>query len=237
MKDSTLLSRIIRSIRTNIVVGIMVVTPVVATLLIFNFFFELATGWSQNIGVLKDLVQDSKVREYAVGAVVLLVILSFLYMGGLLLRNVLGRRLYHMGDRALTGIPVINGIYRAVRQISESLFTQRKTLFQRVVVIEYPRKGLHSIAFVTANLNQETSAMILGRKTREPCVTLFVPTTPNPTSGIMVIVPQSEVTPLDVPVADALTFVISAGAVLPGKKGAPMPTLLDKLEGWIRDQK
>jgi uncharacterized membrane protein len=129
---------------------------------------------------------------------------------------------------------VIKGIYVSVRQISESLFTQRKTLFKEVVLIEYPRKGLYSLAFITARLPAALRRSMPGVPEGEECVSLFIPTTPNPTSGVLILLPRSETTPLNLPVSDALSFVMSAGAFSSGENGAPGPTLLDKLEAWLR---
>lgn len=221
----------LKSIRTNTLVGLILITPVVATVLIFKFLFGLTTGWMPVV----EKWQGTRF-EIPMRLLVLLVLLGLLYLVGLFVRNVLGKRLYQIGDKLLAGIPFIKGIYVAVRQISEALFTQRKTLFQEVVVIEYPRKELYSIAFVTSVVPPDLATNIVGSDTTGECVTLFVPTTPNPTSGILIIVPRSETTPLTIPVTDALTFVMSAGAVVPGKKGVPSPTLLDKLEAWVHKE-
>ena len=151
------------------------------------------------------------------------------------MRNLFGRRLYNLSDKIMTKIPFMKGIYVSVRQISQSLFTQRKSLFKEVVLVEYPRKGLYSLAFVTAIAPESVSKIIRGRhRGKDECISLFISTTPNPTSGVFILVPRSEVTPLDIPVSDALTFIMSAGAVAPGEEGPHSPTLLDKLEEWLR---
>ncbi|MFC1453445.1 DUF502 domain-containing protein [Verrucomicrobiota bacterium] len=168
----------------------------------------------------------------------LLAVLFIFYVIGLLMRNILGRRIYQLGDKLLTRIPVIKSIYVSVRQISESLFTQRKTLFKEVVLVEYPRKGLYSLAFVTATAPPRVAnAMNKEGGEGEDCVSVFISTTPNPTSGVFILVPKSQVIPLDMPVSDALTFIMSAGAVGPGEAdtaGAASPTFLDKLEAWLK---
>ncbi len=99
-------------------------------------------------------------------------------------------------------------------------------------MLEYPRKGLWSIAFITAVVPTKMKVS-MGEASKE-CVTLFIPTTPNPTSGILILVPRKDVTPLTIPVQDALTYVMSAGAVAPGDStDSHRPTLLDKLEEWL----
>lgn len=226
-----------RSIRNNTIVGIILVTPVVATILIFKFLFGLTTNWMAEFGVFEKW--RGTWRELPLRIGILVVILMAMYLVGVLVRNILGRRLYQLSDKILTGLPFINGIYVAVRQISEALFTQRNTLFKKVVILEYPRPGIFSVAFVTSSLPRGTTKIMLGPDSNEPCVSLFVPTTPNPTSGVLILAPESQVIPVDMPVSDALTFVMSAGAVSPGDDPighSNRPTLLDKLEAWIRHE-
>ncbi|NQT94479.1 MAG: DUF502 domain-containing protein [Lentisphaerae bacterium] len=223
--------KLIAPMRANVLVGLFLTVPVVATVLIFNFLLRMTTNWlpANAFPALREIWHG-----YLLRAITLLAIVLFLYLVGLLTRNYFGRRLYQFGDKVLARIPVIRSIYLSVRQISESLFTQRKTLFKEVVIIQYPRKGLYSLAFVTAVVPPSIGQHVAGRNHPDSCISLFVPTTPNPTSGILVLVPKTEVIPLDIPVTDALTFVMSAGAVSPGEEGEHPPTLLDKLEGWLK---
>lgn len=222
-----------KSIRTNILMGIFLTIPVATTIIIFNFLFKLATDWLVEKEIFKRAVESGS-QKFLLRLLTLLAIIVTFYLVGLLTRNILGRRLYRIGDRIMAGTPLIKGIYISVRQISESLFTQRKTLFKEVVMVQYPRKGLYSIAFVTATVPSSLSRNMTAEDREETCVSLFIPTTPNPTSGILILVPKSRVTPLSMPVADALTFVMSAGAVPPGEQGNAAPTLLDKLESWLK---
>lgn len=229
--------KIATSIRNNTIVGIILVTPLVATILIFKFLFGLTTNWMAEFGIFEKWRGTWWELPLRIG--ILLFIILAMYMVGVLVRNILGRRLYQLSDKILAGLPFINGIYVAVRQISEALFTQRNTLFKKVVILEYPRKGIFSMAFVTSSLPKGTCKILVGPDSNEPCVSLFVPTTPNPTSGVLILAPESEVISVDMPVSEALTFVMSAGAVSPGDEpGSPSkrPTLLDKLEAWIRHE-
>jgi len=218
----------LKSIRANILVGFFLMIPVVATILIFNFLLKLATNWPV-MNVFPEWLHNVW-KGYPLRILTLLLIVILLYAVGLMTRNFFGRKLYQLGDKILMRIPLVKGIYVSVRQISESLFTQRKTLFKEVVLIQYPRKGLYSIAFVTA-IVPPAIAKNMGKGNTE-CVSLFIPTTPNPTSGLLILVPRSEVLPLQMPVGDALTFVMSAGAVISGSDSS-RPTLLDKLESWL----
>lgn len=226
-----MLRKVLKSIRANILVGLFLTVPIVVTILIFNFLFKLATNWLP-ANMFPEL--STVWHGYLLRILTLLAIIVVFYFVGLLTRNILGRRLYQVGDKLLARIPFIKGIYVSVRQISASLFTQRKTLFKEVVLVQYPRKGLYSIAFVTASVPHTVARNMVGQDSDKSCVSLFIPTTPNPTSGLLILVPRSEVIPLRMPVTDALTFVMSAGAVAPGKEGDITPTLLDKLESWLK---
>jgi uncharacterized membrane protein len=230
-KQAAWLARCAGSIRANILVGFFLTIPVVATVLIFNFVFRLTTSWLPKT-ILPDL--QHVWNGYLLRLITLLATILILYLVGVLTRNFMGRRLYRLGDTLLARIPLIRNIYISVRQVSAALFTQRKTLFKQVVLIEYPRKGLYSLAFSTAEVPSAMTAQFPGIEPGEACISLFVPTTPNPTSGVLLVVPRREVTPLHIPIADALTFVMSAGAVAPGENSNPgAPTLLDKLESWL----
>ncbi len=222
----------LRSIRDSILVGLVLIIPVVATVFVFNAIINLTTNWLLESTWLKPYRQGW--TGFQLRILTLLATIVVLYFIGLLARNVVGRRMYRSADRVIGRIPFIKSIYITVRQISASLFTQQKTLFKEVVLVEYPRKGLFSMAFVTADAPGSISAKIADSPDPECCVSLFIPTTPNPTSGLLILARRSDLIPLHMHVSDALTFIMSGGAVAPGKEGDTSPTLLDKLESWIR---
>ncbi len=227
-----LVRKILKTIRANILVGFFLTVTIVATILIFNFLFDLATGWLPP-GIMPEL-RTTWAGQLLLQVLTLLAILACCGLAGLLTRNILGRHLFRFSDTLLARIPLIKGIYISVRQISESLFSQRKTLFKEVVMIEYPRKGLYSLAFVTARVPQAMASRLPCTDDSTECVSLFIPTTPNPTSGVLILLPRADTIALDMDVSEALTFIMSAGAVAPGQKGLTAPTLLDKLEDWLR---
>ncbi|MEM9787133.1 MAG: DUF502 domain-containing protein, partial [Pseudomonadota bacterium] len=108
--------------------------------------------------------------------------------------------------------PVVRSIYNAAKQIAETVFSQRDTSFDKACLVEYPRKGIWAIAFISTNAKGEIDAKLTDG---EPIVTVFLPTTPNPTSGFLLFLPQRDVQPLDMTVEDAAKLVISAGLVYP----------------------
>ena len=228
-----MLSTITRSVRTNIIVGLILVTPIVITLFvvnaIFNFFRE-SEIFDRLLTLFPQEFQDS-VPEMVWLSLNLVFVLLGLFLIGVFARNILGRQIYNFGDRFIGKIPGINKIYLFVRTISESVLAQRETMFQEVVMAEYPRKGLYSIAFVTAVVPEQFRE---GFDAREEYLYLFVPTTPNPTSGILIMSKRSEVRTLDITPGDAMKLVVSAGAASPGHQtGETHHTLLDKVETWL----
>lgn len=129
---------------------------------------------------------------------------------GLLARNYFGKRLIEWVDSALLKIPLLNKIYGATKQVNDAFSSTNKTAFRTVVLVEFPRAGLYSVGFITSEQPEEIQA-----KTKEKVVCVFIPTTPNPTSGFMVLISESEVIKLDLSVADGIKYIISLGSILP----------------------
>ncbi len=221
-----------RAFRRNTMIGLFLIAPVGGTYLILRFLLNLATGWVPQAVRDHYLPEWLAKNELAMQLMILFVVMLLLCLFGFFVRNIIGRKLYRVSDRILTHIPLVRSVYVTVRQLSTSLFSQRQSMFKEVVIVQYPRKGLYSIAFVTSVVPPTLSIHVTSHP-KEECVTLFVPTTPNPTSGILILVPRSEVNTVEMDVADALTYVMSGGAVSPETTPSEAPTLLDKLEHWI----
>lgn len=217
-----------RSIRTNILVGLFLITPLIITLIIIYFLFTFVTNylvpniWLQTeLGLLYRLIA-------------LILVMIGLYFIGLLTRNIIGRSLYRLGDRIMTRIPIIKSIYIAVRRVSESLISTRSVMFRQVVAIQFLRSNIYSIGFLTAQLPPELSQEILPNEAANDHVCVFVPTVPNPTSGFLLMVSRQEIKPLKISVVNAMKMILSAGTVLPTNQDeAKPPSLLDHLEEWI----
>jgi uncharacterized membrane protein len=146
---------------------------------------------------------------------ILALILMILVLG-MIARNVIGARALRYGEELLTQIPIIRRIYIAVQQISEVFLGEKKTAFKRAVMFEYPRKGIWSVGFVTLESPSEASCNL----PNGPCYHIFLPTSPNPTSGYMLIIPKKDCIALDMPIEDALKLVISGGSVSTGRQVA-----------------
>lgn len=229
-------SSISKALRNNVLVGLVLITPLVVTVWIVNLLFNFITRnalFSFLSQHMPEAMRDSSLGQ-ALGKVLGLVfVLMILFLIGFFARSFFGRKLYRLGEMFVERIPVFNKIYIWIRQISESFIARRQTLFKEVVLVEYPRIGLYSVAFVTAPVPADFSERHPGADAEE-FVALFIPTTPNPTSGLMIVAPRRDLRPLDISVADAMKFIISAGAVHPGDRLVDdRPTLVDKLEQWI----
>jgi uncharacterized membrane protein len=133
-----------------------------------------------------------------------------LLLTGLLAANIVGRSAVKLWESVLVRIPIVRTIYTAVKKFSEVVFSDSGQSFKKVLLIEYPRKGLYSLAFQTASQLQEVQA-----KTAEDVICVFLPTTPNPTSGFIFLVPRNDVIELDMSVDDAVKMIMSLGVVVP----------------------
>jgi uncharacterized membrane protein len=148
---------------------------------------------------------DQPIPGLGLVAVILIILLT-----GAVARNYVGRQLIALGNRIVGRIPLMNRIYTAIQQIVEALFSERSEVFKKAVLLEYPRKDIFSIAFVT----QDTKGVI--QETLDvDVVSVFLPTTPNPTSGFLLFVPKKDILELDLSVEEALKLVISGGAIVP----------------------
>lgn len=146
--------------------------------------------------------------NYVIGIVLTAAVIAFIGFGTQLY---IGRKLLELFEFVVHRIPVVSSMYRGIKQVSEALVGRGNKIFTRVVMIEYPRRGLYSMAFVTADA--EYFSPLAGRK----LLYLFIATTPNPTSGVFVMVPEEEAVETDLTVEDAMKLVISSGMVAPAR--------------------
>ncbi len=209
MSDALPQSSRLVTFRNAFFTGALLLAPLVVTWLAFKWIIDAVGGTFrpiyspylpgslQRIPFFWDLVTT--------GVVILLVTAL-----GYLSRYVLGKVFFSIGERAIQRIPGIGAVYNSVKQIVATFGSQNRNVFSKVVMVEFPRKGVWSIGFLTNKAQGEAQS-----STGQEIWTVFVPTTPNPTSGFLVLVPQQEVTELDMTVGDGMKMIISGGAVLP----------------------
>lgn len=217
--------------RKNFLAGIIVLVPLMATLALFRWLFDKITRTGYE-WLLKHFADDVgpflQKNQLLFRVLVLFLMVGLTVLIGLLARNFVGRRVIRLGETVFERLPIVNRIYKAFKQISEAFWGQNKTSFDRVVAVEYPRKGVYTIGLVTSPHREGAKD-----KTGERLISVLLPTTPNPTSGCLVIVPERDTVRLDMTVEDALKVVISGGAVAP--KGIKPLFARDAAEGGQKE--
>lgn len=189
-------------LRRYFIAGLLVFLPLAVTYTVLAWLFALLDNF---LGRVVTAWLGYKVPGLGLAATILVV-----FVMGAVVTNVLGRRLVGAFEAVLMRIPLARSIYSATKQVSDSIFNKRRGAFQRAVLVEWPRKGLYSVGFVTGESTGETQI-----KTPPRVFNVFIVTTPNPTTGFLILVPEEEIIPLDMSVEDALKLVISGGLVSP----------------------
>ena len=142
----------------------------------------------------------------------LILVVFLVFAVGLLTRNFVGRKMVHLGEKIVDRIPLARIIYVGVKQLLEALFFQKTKAFEKAALIEYPRRGIYAICFITGESKGEVQC-----KTNKNMINVFVPTTPNPTSGFYILIPENELIILNMSVEDAFKLIVSGGIVSPNE--------------------
>lgn len=194
-------------LRRYFIAGLLVWLPVGATILVFSLLLRLANGL---LLLMPPALRPETLLGIEIPGLGAILALMVLVITGMLAANLLGRRLVKTYESVLERIPFVRTVYGVVKHFAEVVFSDSTTSFKKVLLIEYPRKNLYSLAFQTSENPAEVHAV-----TGEPIVAVFLPTTPNPTSGFMLFVPTRSVIELDMSVEEALKMIISLGVVVP----------------------
>ena len=201
--------------QTNLIAGLLTVTPLIVVWLVFDFFFTTLSHWGHplaveltiflglNFPVLKPWVDNDAVR-YVIGSVVAILAL---YSIGAIASRVVGQQLIHMLESLIVRIPGVQTVYSATKKLVDVLRQKPGSQNQRVVLIDFPSEGLKAIGFVMRTFADA--------KTGEELAAVYVPTAPNPTSGYLQIVPTSRLIQTDLQGDQAMTMILSGGAVTP----------------------
>lgn len=199
---------LLQRFRVNFLTGLVVVAPVVLTIYLIWLF----------VGFVDDRVLPWLPQRYnpvtyfgEIPGLGVIVFIAGTTVAGYLAKGLLGRQMLRFGETLVDRTPIVRSIYNAVKQIIETIFAQSKSSFQNACLIEYPRKGIWAVAFVSTDARGE-----LPSKTGvADMLSVFLPTTPNPTSGFLLFLPREDVVIMDMSVEDAAKLVISAGLVVP----------------------
>jgi uncharacterized membrane protein len=209
--------------QANFLTGLAILLPALLTFVVAKWVFT-------SIASITDLLlfflpshvtHDVDGRMYWYWSLVALCVGIFLIgAAGFLTRYYIGRRMIAWLDVALLRVPLLNKVYGTIKQVNEAFTSGKKSSFKTVVLVEFPHSGTHSIGFLTGEIHEEFR---LKSAARQVCV--FVPATPNPTSGFLMLVPEDKVTPLDMSVAEGIKYIISLGAIAPD---SPSPQARDR---------
>ena len=196
-------------IRRYFISGLLVWIPIWVTVFVIRFIIGLLDSSFQS---LPSKYQPDALIGFHIPGLGFVITIIVIFLTGVFAANFFGSRIVSLWDRFVGRIPLIRSIYAGVKQVMETLFSTDGHSFRKVLLVEYPRKELWSIAFQTGAGCGEVQKHLDG----DELVTLFIPTTPNPTSGFLMMAKKKDVVELDMPVEQALKFVISLGVVQPG---------------------
>ena len=218
-------------LRTSFLTGIVVIAPVALTL----WLIWSVIGWFD--GFVLPFVPDAyrpeqilntffgydlKLNIRGVGVVVFLI---FATLVGWLAKGLIGRSFIKYAENLVNRMPVVRSFYSGIKQIAETVFAQQERSFEKACMIEYPRKGIWAIGFISTTAKGEIAER---NSSKGPMVSVFVPTTPNPTSGFLLFFPKADIVELDMSIEDAAKLVISAGLVYPPTKKTSSKSTLEK---------
>jgi uncharacterized membrane protein len=198
---------LLKTLRRHLVAGLILWVPLLVTFLIIRFLIRFV---DRTLLFLPPSWRPEALLGFNIPGLGVILALAILVLTGVLVGNLAGRQLVELGHRILTRIPLVSGIYSGAKQVAETLFADSSTAFKRVMLVEYPRTGVWSMCFQTSEAVGEIQS-----RTTEDVVCVFVPTTPNPTSGFLLFVPKQELVPLDMPVDAGLRMIISLGVAVP----------------------
>lgn len=207
--------------QANFFTGLAVVLPAVLSIALVLWLFGTIANLTDFLLIFIPAkithMDDGKGPMYWYWSLVALIFAAALVtLIGSLARVYLGKQVIQMVDQLLLRVPLLNKIYGAIKQVNDAFATNKNSSFKQVVLVEFPREGIYSIGFITGDQHKEVQT-----KTQEKIVSVFVPTTPNPTSGFLILVPEAKVTKLEMPVADGIKFIISLGSVAPEYEAKP----------------
>jgi uncharacterized membrane protein len=193
--------------RRYLIAGLLVWVPLIVTGLIIKFLVDLLDF---TILLLPPSWRPEAILGFSVPGTGVVVAIVIVFLTGIVAANIVGRKLFDLGEAIVDRIPLVRSIYSAVKQVVHSLFSNGGQSFRRVLMVQYPRKGLWTLGFQTGVGVGEVQ-----HRTDHEVVTVFIPTTPNPTSGFVIMVPREDAVELDMSVEDGLKFVMSLGVVVP----------------------
>jgi uncharacterized membrane protein len=197
-------------VRKYLITGLLIWVPLVITVWVLSV---LVGTLDQTLLLLPERWQPRSWLGFNLPGLGVLMTFAVVLLTGMLAANIIGQRLVRYWEGMLTRIPIVKSLYSSVKQVSDTLFSSSGEAFRKALLIQYPRQGAWTIAFLTGHPGGDAAKHLQG-----DYVSVYVPTTPNPTSGFFLMLPRSDVIELDISVDDALKYIISMGVVPPESK-------------------
>ena len=198
------------SLKRYFLTGLLIITPIWGTVLILKTLFLTVDG------ILGDVLARLVTKGYYVPGLGILTLIVLIFLAGLLAANIIGRQIVQLWEDLLHRVPVVRGIYSTLKSMVDVLSFQERERYNRVVLIQFPKHGSYCFAFVTGVARAEAQEL-----TPEPLLNVYVPTSPNPTSGYFLLVPEKEVVALDISVEEAMKLIVSGGLYSPNQQAGP----------------
>jgi uncharacterized membrane protein len=210
MTDHDKASAPMPTFRKYLLAGLLVWLPLGVTVLVIKALIDLM---DRVLVFIPDQYTPEALLGFHIPGLGVVLSLIVLFATGIVVANLFGKRLVAIWEALVARIPLVNTIYSAVKQVAEAVFANKGKSFRKVLLIEYPRKGVWAIAFYTGSTVGE-----IQEKTSKEVVNVFLPTTPNPTSGFLLMVPREDVIELDMPVDEGVKLIMSLGVIVPEAK-------------------
>jgi len=192
--------------------GLAVVMPIGLTVYIFFFLIDLMDGL---LLIIPEAYRPDAFLPFHIPGLGAIFTVIVIFLAGLLMKSYLGNKLVRLGESLLDKIPFVRSIYQAMKQISDSFFMDHKRSFRKVVLLRFPSRDVYSVGFITCVPTSELKAKVGSERNY---VSVFMPTAPNPTTGLYMIMPEDELIYTDMTVDEAFTLIISTGIVVPPEK-------------------
>lgn len=199
--SKSIVNKVTGVLKRYFVSGVLVVVPIILTFIVMKFMFEAIDG------LMQPLIRT--VLGYDILGLGIFITLLIVLLAGVLTRNFIGAKLYRAGDRILERLPIIRPIYSAAKQLLEAIAKPSMESFKEVALVEYPRKGVYALSFIS----QRVEISIDGK--RRKFATVFVPSTPTPISGMVIMVPDEEARVINMTIEEGIKFLVSGGVASP----------------------
>ncbi len=201
-----------KSLRNAFISGLLLLAPVAVTIWVFNLLVDSIGAPTRELffPFLTKELAAFRWAGYLLKIISVFIVLIIITLLGWFSKLVIGRMVVQGFDRFFTRVPFVKNVYMTVKQIVDTFSQQKKAVFQKVVLLEFPRKGSYAIGFFTSDAKGEVQS-----KTAKEIVNIFLPTTPNPTSGYLIMIPKDDIIDLEMSVPEGMKLIISGGAVVP----------------------